>query len=124
MNSCNFVGRIGRDPELKKVGENDVLSFSLASDTGYGDNKKTIWLDCSLWGKRAVSLQPHLEKGTQMTAIGELSERSYTNKDGAEKTALQFRVEKLSFTSDRSGNAQPKTQAQPSQDGLDDRIPF
>jgi len=64
MNSCTFVGRIGRDPELKQVGENDLLSFSLASDTGFGDNKKTIWLDCSIWGKRAKSFQPHLKKGT------------------------------------------------------------
>ena len=122
MNSCTFVGRIGRDPELKSVGDNDVLSFSLASDTGFGDNKKTIWLDCSIWGKRAVSLQPHLKKGTQMTAIGQLSERSYTTKDGAEKTALQMRVGELSFTSDKTqGGAatQPKSQG-----GLDDSIPF
>lgn len=121
MNSCTFVGRIGRDPELKTIGDSQALVFSLASDTGFGDNKKTIWLDCSVWGKRATALQPHLAKGTQMTAVGSISERSYTTKDGAEKTSLQMRVAELNFTSDKAqASAQPKQ----SQGNLDDNIPF
>ena len=123
MNSCTFVGRIGRDPELKQVGQNDLLSFSLASDTGFGDNKKTIWLDCSIWGKRANSLQPYLKKGTQMTAIGSISERSYTNKDGVEKTALQMNVGELSFSSDKSQGGASQ-QPQSNNGALDDDIPF
>lgn len=122
MNSCTFVGRLGRDSELKNTDKGEVLSFSLASDTGFKDNKKTLWLDCSLWGKRATALSEYLKKGTEMTVVGQLSERSYTDKEGSEKKALQFNVaEILRFSTDNSAQAE---RPQQSSGGMDDSIPF
>jgi len=47
-----------------------------------------------------------------MTAIGSISERSYTNKDGVEKTALQMSVGELLFSSDKSqGGASQQPQS-------------
>jgi single-strand DNA-binding protein len=45
----------------------------MAVDDGFGDNKKTIWFRCSLWGKRAESLNQYLTKGQQVVVIGRLS---------------------------------------------------
>lgn len=121
MNVCTFVGRLGRDPELKEVGSNKVLSFSVASDTGYGDNKSTIWLDCSVWGRRGESLSQFLTKGTQVTVAGSLSERKYQAKDGQEKTALQMNVNEISMT---GGGEQQKPAAPTNHVEHDDAIPF
>ena len=50
MNSCVFVGRLGRDAELKNVNDSSLLVFNVASDVGFGDKKNTIWVECNLWG--------------------------------------------------------------------------
>ncbi len=39
----------------------------------YGESKKTLWFRCSLWGKRAVSLEQYLTKGQQVYIEGRLN---------------------------------------------------
>ena len=44
MNQIVLVGRIGKDPEIRTTqGGKTCASFTLATDSGYGDNKKTDW---------------------------------------------------------------------------------
>ena len=65
-NSISFVGRLGNDAELKHIGENTVLEFSLANDVGFKEKKLTNWFRCSFWGKRGQSLAQFLVKGKQI----------------------------------------------------------
>lgn len=125
MNSCTFTGRLGKDAETRQVNDTTVTSFSLASDVGYGDKKTTFWLDCSIWGNRGVTLEPALVKGAEITVIGELSEREYTNKDGEVKKALSLRVGNNSYPFVRSAE-QVQTPAPVVADDavIDDEIPF
>lgn len=95
MNSLTVTGRLGKDAETRSVGETTVTGFSVASDIGYGDKKQTIWLDCSVWGKRGSALQEYLVKGTKVTVVGELSEREYTDKNGVDKKSLSVRVSEI-----------------------------
>ena len=63
----NKLIRLGRDAELRTTQSgNQVLGFAGAYDVGFGDNKKTQWIDCSLWGDRAVKLQQYMKKGSQV----------------------------------------------------------
>ena len=51
MNCLNAVGRLGRDPETRFTqGGKAVTSLAIAIDSGWGDNKKTTWLNAALWG--------------------------------------------------------------------------
>ncbi len=120
MNNLNCSGRLPRDAELKEVGQYKVCNFSIASDVGFGENKKTLWIDCAIWGKQGEALVQYLSKGQQVFINGELNTREY-DKDGINKTALTVRVNTLDF-----GSA-PKNadgQSQPNQVELDDEIPF
>ena len=117
MNSCTFCGRLGRDSEIKEVGDNKLLSFTLASDTGYGQNKSTIWMDCSIWGERGAKLAEYLKKGTSATVIGSISEREYQNKEGQTVKSLQMRVNEIDFSN-------PKGSDNNSGQAIDDDIPF
>ena len=103
MNSITIVGRLGKDAELRHTAKDSVLNFTVASDVGYGDNKSTLWFGCSLWGKRGESLEPHLSKGTQVTVIGELSQREH---DG--KTYLQVRVIEIALQGGKKDSEAPK----------------
>jgi len=112
MNVISFLGRVGNEPELKKVGDNDVLEFSIANNVGFGDRQITNWFRCTLWGKRATSLNEHISKGKELFVTGELSMRTYTNKDGVEKLSADLRLAAVQFTSggDRGDSAPPQQQ--------------
>lgn len=101
MHTAVFAGYIGRDAELKSAPSGDaVASFSLGVSTGTRDNPKTLWIDCTLWGRRAETLAPYLRKGTAVTVSGDVDCRAFTSKKTGEITAvITCRVEKLTFGS-------------------------
>ncbi|OUW01901.1 MAG: hypothetical protein CBD16_04915 [Betaproteobacteria bacterium TMED156] len=82
-------GNIGKDPELKTVGQNQVASFSLAVRTG---KDETTWLNCAVWGKRADAAVQYLRKGAKITIAGQGKLNSYTAKDGSERQNLNVNV--------------------------------
>jgi len=87
--------RLTRNPELKRVGENDILNFAVATDHGYGEKKTTTYINCALFGKRASSLVNYLTKGTLIVVHGEIFTREYQAKDGTTKTSLECRVNEI-----------------------------
>jgi len=74
MNKLLLIGRLTKDAALRYTADGkEVADFSIAVDDGYGENKKTIWFRCSLWGKRATSLEQYLTKGKQVYVEGRLN---------------------------------------------------
>lgn len=135
MNNCTFTGNIGKEATVRYTPKNDaVAQFSLAVSSGYGEKEVTTWLNCSLWGKRAESLAPHLLRGTKIAVSGELTNRPYTDKQGAEKYSLELRINELTLLSSKgdtkpqaSDNNAPRAQESGAKDPFDDlesNIPF
>jgi single-strand DNA-binding protein len=130
MNNFSAIGRIGRDAETRHTqGGNAVTSFPLAVDSGYGQNKKSVWWDCALWGERGIKLADYLRKGDQIGVQGEVSMREY-EKGGVTKTVLCLRVNDVTLLA--KGNPAPKPEPKPAprqapaaSDAFpDDDIPF
>ncbi len=88
------TGRLGQNAEIRTVGQNKVLSFSIAVDQGYGEKKTTMWVDCAMWGSRGEKLHQYMTKGTVVEVAGEPSIRTYEAK-GATKAVLQVRIDSL-----------------------------
>ena len=82
-------GNLGKDPELKSVGQNQVASFSLAVRTG---KDETTWMNCAVWGKRAQTAAEYLRKGAKITIAGQGKLNSYTNQEGVERQSLNVNV--------------------------------
>ena len=82
-------GNLGKDPEIKKVNDMQVASFSLAVRTG---KDETTWIDCTVWGKRAETVVNYLHKGDKITVAGNGKVRVYQKKDGTEGRSLDLRV--------------------------------
>ncbi len=88
-----LTGRIGKDGDLRFLATGTaVLSISVATDTGFGERKKTVWVKCSVWGKRAESLAPYIKKGSEISLVGELSESEWTDGQGVSKKNLGMNV--------------------------------
>jgi single-strand DNA-binding protein len=107
MQKLIIAGNVGKDAELRRLGNGDpVLNFSVAVDQGKdasGNKRDTLWVDCSVWGKRAESLQNYITKGTKLTLEGRPTVRAH---DG--KAYLGMSVNDLTFqgggSDDRSNN--------------------
>ena len=99
MNVWTFTGRLGADGELRTTQSGEkVLGFRVANDVGFGERKTTQWVDCSIWGRRAEALAPHLTKGKQVVVSGEVTLREYEKRDGTRGAGLSVRVNEIDFT--------------------------
>ena len=66
-------------------------------DYGWGDNKNTVWLDCSLWGDRGERVAQYITKGSQLGVSGELGTREH---DG--KTYVTLNVREVTLVGGKS----------------------
>ena len=87
MNRVYLYGNCGKDPESRKVNDNTVTKFSLATNKTYNNSSgekitETSWHNIVLWGKVAEIASKYVKKGTSLIIEGEISYRSYENKDG------------------------------------------
>ena len=128
MKSLTIAGNLGKDAEPRRTPNGDaVTSFNVAVEEKKGGDKRTLWFECNLWGKRGESLAPYLLKGGKVSVSGEFSTREH---DG--KTYLTLRAEQVTLL----GNAQDSSRNDPARQapsgfgaggspGLDDGdIPF
>jgi single stranded DNA-binding protein len=104
MNIAILSGYLGRDPELRTVNGDQVLSFSIGVSVGPRDSQETMWVDCSIWGKRAVGLEPYLRKGMKVTVSGAIKLGEYSTKDGVIKSQLKMTVNEVELPPRGSSN--------------------
>ena len=127
MNSITITGNLTRDAELRAMNDGTaVLSFAVGDNQGR--DKKAIFWRSSLFGKRAEALAPYLKKGQQVTIVGSVTEREYTDKDGQKRTSMELRVNDLALQGGRP-EAQEAPRAAPrshvrQQDTDDSDVPF
>lgn len=85
MNHICIYGNLGKDPEVKTVGEKKVAKFSVATTRRGKDkdgNKITDWHRIILWDKLAELAEKYLAKGSSVIIEGEVQYGNYVNKDG------------------------------------------
>src|SRR3712207_1908972 len=96
FNHVVFIGNVGRDPEERTVnGDVKVCDFSLAVDEG--KDQEPLWLSVSAWRKLAEQVKAYVHKGDALLVSGKLSVRKYTDKLGAERTAVEVTADDVLF---------------------------
>ena len=108
--STFVIGRLGKDPETKKVGDRSVTSYSVATNP---TKDKTVWVKVTTWGDQADRDAQYLTKGSLVKCDGTLQSdengrpRVYQNSAGETVSAgfelTAFRVKYLS-KADSTGN--------------------
>ena len=115
MNVTFSTGNIGTDAVTRQAGNSKVTNFALGVSVGFGDNKKTVWLDCNMWGARGEKLQPSLTKGTKVAVVGSWEQQEYTKSDGTVNKKIAVNVQELEFIGDNKQQAQSKPTPPPQQ---------
>ena len=121
MKTITIAGNIGRDAVTRKTQNGDsVTGWTVAVEDRQGRDKRTIWLDCSLWGSRGEALAQYLTKGSKVAVAGELSTREHEV-----KTYLTIRADQITLMGGGQDRQEPRQEHAPAQrNALDDEIPF
>ncbi|AIF54064.1 single-stranded DNA-binding protein [Pelosinus sp. UFO1] len=97
MNKVIIVGRLTRDPEVRYTQTGKaVASFSVAVDTGYGENKRADFIPVVVWDKLAEVCGNNLTKGRRVLVEGRLQIRDY-EKDGQKRRAADVVAQNIEF---------------------------
>lgn len=90
MNNITIVGGVGRDPELKfSKDQKAIATFSVATDYGRDENKKTTWHNVVAFGSLAENVVKSVTKGTRVIVSGRLDVSEY-EKDGEKKKKVEL----------------------------------
>lgn len=97
------IGNLTADPELRFTQSGiAVASFTVASTPRTFDRQANEWKDgealflrCSIWRDAAENVAESLEKGTRVVVQGRLKQRSYTDREGNNRTSIELDVEEI-----------------------------
>ena len=108
MNKLYIIGNVTHNPELKNTPNGvPVCSFSVAVNRR---DKDALFYRVTAWRGLGETCAKYLQKGKKVAVIGEPDLRTYTGRDGMEKTALEVTASDVEFLSPRSDDQQPQQQ--------------
>ena len=117
LNVFTASGNIGKDCESRVTPAGKTIAqFSLPVKSGYGENEKTSWVTCKLFGVKAEKLPQYLTKGAKVTVSGEFVLEQW-EKDGVKHSMPCVIVNALDFGGSKSeqGGGQQGGWGQPQQ---------
>lgn len=143
INTITVSGNVGRDAVLRVTPNGKhIASFSLPAKSGFGENEKTSWLNCKMFGVMAEKLFGAIVKGAKVAVTGEFVIEEWTKQDGSQVQTPTILVRDIDLpprgtqgndNSRQQASSQPQrqqrssaTQQQPSEPPMDfdDDIPF
>lgn len=118
-NRVILMGRICNDLELKTTPSGvSVLSFSVAVDRRYQadkENKITDFFNVVAWRMEADFIARFFAKGRMILLEGELQNRKYTDKAGAEHWITEIIADRATFTGEKTAREAPPLPDEPPQ---------
>ena len=120
---CNKVfltGRVTREWEIRATSNGTTIARnSIAVDSGYGDNKRTDFINLTAFGKTAETLEKYGFKGQKLLIEGRIQTGSY-EKDGVKHSTTDIIVDRSEFLSFKDNNAsEEKTGSQEAISGFE-----
>ena len=100
LNTITIMGRLTRDPELRRTGSGiAVASFTVAVDRDFSQdgNKETDFIDCVAWRQTGEFVSKYFTKGKMIIVKGRLQIRSWTDKDGNKRKTAEVVADNCYF---------------------------
>ena len=102
LNHITIMGRLTRDPELRRTGSGiAVASFTVAVDRDFGGRdggeKETDFIDCVAWRQTGEFVSKYFSKGRMIVVSGRLQIRNWTDKDGNKRRTAEVVADNCYF---------------------------
>jgi len=113
VNKVILVGNLGKDPEVREVGQNRVAQVPLAT-TERGFKKadgtevpdRTEWHNLVAWNGLATILEKYTSKGSKIYVEGKIRNRSYETSSGEKRYITEIFVDNIDLlSSNNNGNS-------------------
>ena len=115
MNKVILIGRLTKDPELKKTNSGlSYVQFNLAVNRNYTNKsgeKQADFINCVAWRTQADNLVKYIKKGGLIGIEGEIQTRTYDDKNGTKKYITEVLCNLIEFLEPKS--QQSKTSYDP-----------
>ena len=114
LNRATIMGRLTRDPELRRTGSGiAVTSFTVAVDRDFENNgeRETDFIDCVAWRGAGEFVARNFHKGKMIVVSGRIQQRNWKDKDGNKRRTTEVVADEVYFgdsKSDPGGNANAK----------------
>ena len=98
-----IIGNLTADPEVRFTPSGaGVASFTVAStprvfdrQTGEYKDGETLFMRCSIWREAAENVAESLKKGMRVIVQGRLVQRSFTTREGENRTVVEMQVDEI-----------------------------
>lgn len=118
LNKSIIMGRLTRDPELRRTGSGiAVASFCVAVERDYPNKdtgeKETDFINCVAWRQTGEFVSRWFTKGSMIVVSGRLQTRSWTDESGNKRYATEIVADDVYFGEGkkdreaREGNSAP-----------------
>ena len=93
VNRVVLVGRLVKDPELRKTNSDiSVATFTIAVDNTIKEQdgtRGTLFLDCRVYRDQADNMAKFTRKGSKVAVDGSLNQRNFTYQDGFTRISVR-----------------------------------
>lgn len=115
LNLAIIEGRIGKDIEIKQVGQSVVAKLSVATSEKWTDKntgqkqERTTWHNVEAWGKQAEIISQYFKKGDGIGLQGSIQTDEY-EKNGEKRYSNKIKLTSFWFpvSSSQAQNTQPQ----------------
>lgn len=127
MNICYLVGNLTKEPEMVQT-DKALCKLSIAVRENYtkeDGTRPSQFFNVAVWGKIGESCGKFLKKGSKVAIVGKMQNRSWEDKDGTKRYAMEVVATEVEFLSTPKDEvkATPMTDAEVKQLD-DDGLPF
>ena len=108
LNVVAIMGRLTADPPLRKTPQGtSVTTFSIACDRSYarqGEERQCDFFDVTCWRQTADFVCKYFQKGSLIAIDGRLQSRTYQDKSGNNRTAIEIVANSVNFGGAKNQN--------------------
>ncbi len=111
------MGRLVADPELRQTPNGvSVCSFRIAVDRNYssrGGERQADFIDIVAWRQSAEFVSKYFNKGKMIIVEGSIQTRSYEDKSGNKRTAVEVVADNVQFGESKSASSSSQSYSAP-----------
>ena len=107
LNHIVMMGRLVRDPELRKARDTSVCSFRIACDRDYKNKdgeRDTDFVDVVVWRQLAETVAKFFSKGRMAVVSGRLQIRNWTDNSGNKRSTAEVVADNVYFGDSKRDN--------------------